>query len=309
MILVSAMSRLRAPGAVGPRAIRPPSGLVRPPLTAAVPPGTNRPLLPSQPRPPTNQPGPNRLPPNSHPSSSQFQLGDHVLVGGEKNGKIAFIGPTQFAQGVWAGIILDTPDGKNDGSVKGVAYFNCPPNYGLFAKLDKLTPLPQQPRPTHSQSAEREEVEFNIGDRVITDGGKRGTVSFVGPTQFAKGVWVGVSLDTSEGKNNGTVGGVQYFTCPPNHGVFTRPIKLTLEMTVTPTNQPSRSSGGVTPADPSELKKKAESLKEGDRVIVNNSKEGTLRFIGPTHFAKGIWVGVELDDAQGKNDGAVSGKR
>ena len=36
-----------------------------------------------------------------------------------------------FAPGLWAGIELDEPAGKNNGSVDGILYFNCPPNYGL----------------------------------------------------------------------------------------------------------------------------------------------------------------------------------
>jgi len=43
--------------------------------------------------------------------------------------------------------------------------------------------------------------------------------------------------------------------------------------------------------------------------LVSGSKLGTLRYLGPTDFAKGEWAGVELDDAVGKNDGAVAGKR
>jgi dynactin complex subunit len=34
-----------------------------------------------------------------------------------------FCGTTEFATGMWAGIELDTQDGKNDGTVRGIRYF------------------------------------------------------------------------------------------------------------------------------------------------------------------------------------------
>ncbi|RUP51157.1 CAP Gly-rich domain-containing protein [Jimgerdemannia flammicorona] len=49
-------------------------------------------------------------------------------------------------------------------------------------------------------------------------------------------------------------------------------------------------------------------LKIGSRVEVQG-KIGTIRFVGVTSFATGKWVGVELDDASGKNNGVVQGKR
>ena len=52
-----------------------------------------------------------------------------------------------------------------------------------------------------------------------------------------------------------------------------------------------------------------QTLTVGDRVLVGGNKAGTLRFLGPTQFAKGEWAGVELDEAHGKNDGSVEGKR
>lgn len=61
-----------------------------------------------------------------------------MIVSGTKHGRIQFIGETQFAAGEWAGVVLDEPIGKNDGSVNGVRYFQCESKKGVFARPDKL---------------------------------------------------------------------------------------------------------------------------------------------------------------------------
>ncbi|XP_073427457.1 centrosome-associated protein 350 isoform X2 [Dendrobates tinctorius] len=47
----------------------------------------------------------------------------------------------------------------------------------------------------------------------------------------------------------------------------------------------------------------------GDRVLVSGVQPGTLRFKGETLFADGVWAGVELDKAEGSNDGSLEGNR
>ena len=51
------------------------------------------------------------------------------------------------------------------------------------------------------------------------------------------------------------------------------------------------------------------SLTVGAKIELNDGRLATVRFLGPTNFQTGEWVGVELDEATGKNDGAVKGGR
>ena len=48
-----------------------------------------------------------------------------------------------------------------------------------------------------------------------------------------------------------------------------------------------------------------QAVKLGDRVqVTGKSLVGTVRFVGSTLFASGKWIGVEIDEAKGKNDGS-----
>eukprot|EP00057_Strongylocentrotus_purpuratus_P028202 XP_011682676.1 PREDICTED: CAP-Gly domain-containing linker protein 1 isoform X6 [Strongylocentrotus purpuratus] len=176
--------------------------------------------------------------------------------------------------------------------------------------------------------------EFIIGDRVIVGGNKHGHVQFLGETQFSSGEWAGVVLDEAIGKNDGSVNGIRYFQCEPKKGVFARADKLVREsaghvdsksavggiarhVPSTPrmgtrVSSPRSSMSKPPGAKPGLMiddKQDPAGLKVGDRVLVSGSKLGTLRYTGTTEFAKGEWAGVELDEEQGKNDGAVAGTR
>lgn len=64
---------------------------------------------------------------------AEFKIGDRVRC--EKGiGVVAHFGDTKFADDIWVGIILDEPNGKNNGTVKGEKYFECEENHGTFVK-------------------------------------------------------------------------------------------------------------------------------------------------------------------------------
>ncbi|KAI8980556.1 dynactin [Trametes punicea] len=72
-------------------------------------------------------------------------------------GIVRFAGATSFSAGKWIGIELSEPNGKNDGSVQGVKYFSCRPNYGVFVRPSQvkvINPEPDAP-PTHPPTVAR----------------------------------------------------------------------------------------------------------------------------------------------------------
>jgi chromosome segregation ATPase len=74
-----------------------------------------------------------------------------VITATGQTGKLRFLGSTSFRPGIWAGIELDERGtGKNDGTVRGVEYFICPPATGLFVPADKIQILSDNDTPNTS---------------------------------------------------------------------------------------------------------------------------------------------------------------
>jgi len=79
-----------------------------------------------------------------NPDTDSLMVGQEVWVDGNKKGRIAYIGTVHFSKGEMAGVHLDHPQGKNNGSVGGILYFQTQPKHGLFSRLHRLalSPLP-----------------------------------------------------------------------------------------------------------------------------------------------------------------------
>ncbi|CAL4163597.1 unnamed protein product, partial [Meganyctiphanes norvegica] len=215
--------------------------------------------------------------------TDSFIIGNRVWVGGTKGGSISYIGETQFAPGEWAGITLDEPIGKNDGSVAGVRYFQCEPKKGVFSRLTRLS---RTPLTDHDIEAMASKSSTAGSDSPKANGT---------PTPS-------VTSGQTAGRNNST------------SSVPTTPAarKVTPASTATPAAKvPSPMTSSVIRKTSSSSPISGE-LKIGDRVVINSTtgvKFGVLRYRGPTEFAEGEWAGVELDEPTGKNDGSVAGKR
>ncbi|XP_039444480.1 kinesin-like protein KIF13B isoform X3 [Culex pipiens pallens] len=117
---------------------------------------------------------------NSFSTPSKHEnIPDWVIVGESvqirpynTSGVISFVGGTHFQGGTWIGVELDTPTGKNDGTVQGIQYFSCRPKHGIFVRVDKLI-LDKRGRAMRElKRAEKMKAEFG-GKKAVSANGPR----------------------------------------------------------------------------------------------------------------------------------------
>ncbi|CAH8646839.1 unnamed protein product [Dicrocoelium dendriticum] len=211
----------------------------------------------------------------------QLEIGNRVLVAGQRKGILRFIGPTQFAPGTWYGVELDQPLGKNNGSVSGVRYFQCPIGHGIFASRERIQRLPD--RPSKSRDSPSALLKHHSSMSESFHGGEPDRrITTHGPSH--RMAW---STTTSPMIGRAVVGRP------------TLPAELlkVLQNAVTRSEQVHRAS-----------QEPAFYITEGMQVLCAG-EIGTVRYIGPITFADGIWLGVELRKPRGRHDGSVAGKR
>jgi len=78
---------------------------------------------------------------NRSRNGMEVHLGDRVCTKSGKYGIVAYQGTPQFAEGIWVGVLLDKPLGKNNGSISGTFYFKAKPHFGCFVRVSNVTVL------------------------------------------------------------------------------------------------------------------------------------------------------------------------
>ncbi|KZT73394.1 hypothetical protein DAEQUDRAFT_762303 [Daedalea quercina L-15889] len=86
--------------------------------------------------------------------------------------------------------------------------------------------------------------EPSLGSQVEVPAG-RGIVRFIGTTSFSTGKWIGIELGEANGKNDGSVRDIKYFTCKPGYGVFVRQSQVKVVAEPPPVTAPPATRPGL----------------------------------------------------------------
>ncbi|CAK5113500.1 unnamed protein product [Meloidogyne enterolobii] len=147
-------------------------------------------------------------------NNENFKLGDQVkMKTGGRAGVVAFVGPTDFQAGIWIGVILERPEGKNNGSVDGRVYFKCQDKFGVFCRPNNLVKLNNQSA-IQSPLAQRSQQHRRVPSPTNS------IASSFAPSIAAS--QVGGLRDHSPfaQEYGGEFNSIQYFKCYPKYAVF-----------------------------------------------------------------------------------------
>uniref|UniRef100_A0A4W2H7R1 CAP-Gly domain containing linker protein family member 4 n=1 Tax=Bos indicus x Bos taurus TaxID=30522 RepID=A0A4W2H7R1_BOBOX len=253
-------------------------------------------------------------------TSLGLKLGDRVVIAGQKVGTLRFCGTTEFASGQWAGIELDEPEGKNNGSVGKVQYFKCAPKYGIFAPLSKIskakdrrkniahTPSTKAGPLIRSQKIDVAHVTSKVNTGLMTskkDSASESTLSLPPGEELKTGAEKDVPLI-------GSISSSSSISSLEHKQSLSKKLNARGNNKKTMSKSPSlssRASAGLnsSAASVANSGRCEGDLRIGDRVLVAGQRIGAIKFFGTTNFAPGYWYGIELEKPHGKNDGSVGG--
>ncbi|NWU36139.1 CLIP4 protein, partial [Hylia prasina] len=243
-----------------------------------------------------------------------LKLGDRVVIAGQKVGTLRFCGTTEFASGQWAGVELDEPEGKNNGSVGKVQYFKCAPKRGIFAPLSKISKASDHKKPSirsssvwssplvKSKKADVTHITSKVNSGLNMAKRDSAAENFLtanwGKTVPARDGFPGYSSSSS---STTSLDGKQNYSKKRNS------VSSSKKALTRVSSASSKISAGLYSSPTTRKNALDGEIQVGDRVLVVGQRMGTVRFCGTTKFAPGFWCGIELDRPHGKNDGSVGG--
>ncbi|KAL3211293.1 hypothetical protein MRX96_036523 [Rhipicephalus microplus] len=276
-----------------------------------------------------------------------LKIGDKVTVGGSKVGTLRYCGTIHFATGIWAGVELCNPLGKNDGSLGGVSYFQCPMNHGIFAPITKIQKYdgstqvdtvssPTKPsRPPKSISYPKVDVS-HVSSKIETGLSNLRQKQHLYDRKNNK-LSIGDSVVVGTEKRSGAFSGrnavctrvlpskVKWIPSTTDEEASDLDSLVDLNTSISrsstdgdsggsPASQRSTGTDKKPPAKSQHAKTVQTVLKKGCWLTVGMNvfvcnELGVIRYIGPVHFEEGTWLGVELRGPTGRNDGSVQGRR
>ena len=131
---------------------------------------------------------------------------------------IEFIGEVKDKEGIFYGVSVDRAwKGKHNGTFKNIKYFETDQQRGLFITIDRISKFLEKNKPKNKSENKRISINDNV---YIPKLECQGTVKFIGCVNHKPGIFYGISLQLSKGKNNGTIKGRKYFSCDQNCGIF-----------------------------------------------------------------------------------------
>ncbi|XP_046908668.2 CAP-Gly domain-containing linker protein 3 [Dermatophagoides farinae] len=239
-------------------------------------------------------------------NSEDVCIGSKVYLTDKKTGIIRFMGPTKFAPGIWYGVELTRPIGKNDGSVQGVRYFTCKQRYGIFVSFARIAKVMSSSNSKNSPAQIRSSQDVSESEDDSDMSLNYSGTSSLDLLQFTQLKNTESKLNNSNHHNNNN--NDDHNVKNHNKPAIRRSMSLCRNISTTTTTK-RHSDKGEYISNSNSLPHEKSWLRIGVNVLVNGMV-GSIRYIGPVHFAaKGIFLGIELRTPSGKNDGSIDGKR